>query len=203
MKCKRELVLYESEIEKYLEDRPVEVDEKRKIRNALAEFMIILKERGKTWPAISDYEEYCTSSKEIDKSKGFQTTGQNKSRIKKFFDWLGKEQTTMTDETKELDLVFETQGNGEYETPKEKEATQPETVKNKAKGGRKVMDRVNGQKRSEKLMIYLTPELIADLRDWCNLKGISYANFVVELIENFMNERRDKLNSFRELRDNI
>ena len=70
----------------------------------------------------------------------------------------------------------------------------------KNKGGRKTIDE-NGEIRSEKLMLYLTPSMIADVRDWCRIKGISYANFIVGLIGDFMRDKKERLDFFRKFSD--
>ena len=70
-----------------------------------------------------------------------------------------------------------------------------------SKAGRKRLDTQNGEKRSEKLMLYLTPELIANVRDWCNLKGISYGSFVIGLIEDYLRDKKNIIDTFREFRD--
>ena len=70
-----------------------------------------------------------------------------------------------------------------------------------SKAGRKRFDTENGEKRSEKLMLYLTPELIANVRDWCSLKGISYGSFVIGLIEDYLRDKKNIIDTFREFRD--
>ena len=73
--------------------------------------------------------------------------------------------------------------------------------KPKNKGGRKILD-PNGEKRSEKVMIYLRPSLYADVKDWANLHGKTITDCIVGMIEGYMQGKQEKLALFRELRDN-
>ena len=73
--------------------------------------------------------------------------------------------------------------------------------KPKNKGGRKILD-PNGEKRSEKVMIYLRPSLYADVKDWANLHGKTITDCIVGMIEVYMQGKQEKLALFRELRDN-
>ena len=60
----------------------------------------------------------------------------------------------------------------------------------------------NGEKRSEKVMIYLRPSLYADVKDWANLHGKTITDCIVGMIEGYMQGKQEKLALFRELRDN-
>ena len=82
----------------------------------------------------------------------------------------------------------------EDEQPQPRAETKP-----KNKGGRKVID-PNGEKRSEKVMLYLTPSRMEDLRDLASLYGKSIADYVISLIESDNERKQEKLSLFRELR---
>ncbi len=61
------------------------------------------------------------------------------------------------------------------------------------------------EKKSVKLMLYLTPTMAADIRDWCNLKRInSVNNYITELIGADLQDKdkQESLKVFRELSDN-
>jgi len=58
------------------------------------------------------------------------------------------------------------------------------------------------EQHSERMMIYLTPSLLADIRDWCSLKDMSYSEYISGLISTDMKDKQEKLKGFRELRDN-
>ena len=60
----------------------------------------------------------------------------------------------------------------------------------------------NGEKRTEKVMIYLRPSLYADVKDWANLHGKTITDCIVGMIEVYMQGKQEKLALFRELRDN-
>ena len=63
-------------------------------------------------------------------------------------------------------------------------------------------DTVNGEKKSEKMMMYFTPEMITKIRTWCDLKGISTVSYITNLIEADLHNKLDKINAFLELRNN-
>lgn len=71
----------------------------------------------------------------------------------------------------------------------------------KKKPGRKVFDTVNGSKKSEKLMMYFTPELITKIRVWCDMKGISNVSFITGLIEDFLKDKEEVINVFLAMRN--
>ena len=73
----------------------------------------------------------------------------------------------------------------------------------KKRTGRKPFDTVNGEKRTEKLMMYLTPETITRLRAWCDLKGISAVSYITALIEADLDSKADTINSFLEMRQKL
>lgn len=68
-------------------------------------------------------------------------------------------------------------------------------------GGRKIKD-AEGEKRSEKVMLYLTPSLMTDIKDLAGFYGKSLTDYIIGLIETHAEEKQAKLASFRELRDN-
>lgn len=57
--------------------------------------------------------------------------------------------------------------------------------------------------RSVKFMLYLTPELIAQIRTWCDLKGISANSYITALIETDLESKAEKINTFLELRKGL
>lgn len=67
------------------------------------------------------------------------------------------------------------------------------------KTGRKTLD-PKGEKRTEKVMLYLTPTLYTDLHDLASLYGQAMTDYVISLIKRDLEARREKLASFRELR---
>lgn len=217
---KLELVLYQSEIEKYISEltneqgEPAGNEEKRKARAALAHFVKMLKENGRTWPEITDFDAFKANSKATSNE-----TNQNDRRIRKFFASLDTERKndTMTENevidveetTQPLDDGASTENTQASEEPEAKitapiepeENTTPAPVKKKP--GRKVFDTVNGEKKSEKLMMYFTPELIAKMRDWCELARISNVSFITGLVEDFLKDKEDTLKAYREFRKNL
>ena len=168
--------MYESDIETYCVYRGKGKDETRKTRNALVKIAEILSVNGHTWPEDSDilaYRSQATSSE--------RAVNQDIVRIEKFFEWK-KEKDSMEEEAT-LEMF-------------------PEETQPKSNAGRKPISE-NGEKKSEKLMLYLTPELIGEVRDWCYLKRISAVSYITGLIEADLhsNEKQEKLAVFRRLSD--
>ena len=161
--------------------------ERTKARQALVKFESwLLAEHGRNEPIQSDireYQEYLTG-----KGISLKTVKDTMRRISNRY------RVKDTKEGEQIQMSFE-------ETTTETHTTVDTLETKSSKAGRKRFDTENGEKRSEKLMLYLTPELITDIRDWCNLKGISYASFVIGLIEDYLRDKKNILNTFREFRD--
>ena len=62
-------------------------------------------------------------------------------------------------------------------------------------------DTENGEKKDKKLMMYFTPALFDEIRDWCYLKRISAVSYITSLIEADLHtpDKRDKIAFFRQL----
>ena len=158
-------------VEEYVSALRVGQDAKRKAKNAIEGMQAVLAESGHEWPDASDYEEYRRRS--TCQESG---TEQNVSRIEKYYRALrveGSEQLLIA-ETTDIPSI-------------------------ERKSGRKCLDTENGEVRSEKLMLYLTPSMIADVRDWCSLKRISCVSYITGLISADLAGKQEKLNFFREL----
>ena len=66
--------------------------------------------------------------------------------------------------------------------------------------GRRRLDSEIGEKRSEKFTLYITPSMLADIRDICALRGVSVVSYITELVNRDLDGARDKLDAFRKLR---
>ena len=211
---------FDSEIEEYLLTlkardgiKPAPESTKTKWRKVLKDIVLVLIQHGHETPTEKDYEEYRASITVSD-----ETFKRYQEKAEEFFSWSKeRRQAEMPEETKisevstENETVIDTE---EAESEKEiavdvepsqiaqkAEAETLETESKESNAGRKRFDTLKGEKRSEKLMLYLTPSVIADVRDWCHIKGISAVNYITNLIVADMASRQDKLNSFRRLRD--
>ena len=69
------------------------------------------------------------------------------------------------------------------------------------KTGRKVLDTEHGEKRTARLMLYLTPTMAADIRDWCRVRDISNNEYILELIEADLRDtdKQERIKKLREL----
>lgn len=165
--------------------------------------VLVLIQNGHETPDEKDYEEYRASKKLKDETF---TTYQEK--IKEFFSWSEKRrQEQMLEETKTSEVSTQVEPavdsepvEAESETVYDAEPSQV-TDKKKNNAGRKKFDTENGEKRNQKLMLYLTPSVIEDVRDWCSLKKLTVNNYVTALIEADLRDKQGKLDSFRQLRD--
>lgn len=167
----------------------------------LNDIALVVVSNGHEEPDEKDYEEYRTSITVSD-----ETFDTYKKKIKLFFSWSKQRRheamidATMTSEVlAQNEPVVET-GETKQETLVDSESSQG-TGGEDSNAGRKRFDTKNGEKRDQKLMLYLTPSVIADVRDWCKLKDISAVSYITDLIVADMENRQDKLNSFRQLRD--
>lgn len=64
--------------------------------------------------------------------------------------------------------------------------------------GRKRFDE-SGEKRDAKLMCYVTPSFLDKIQKFAHMQCTTTANFVVSVLEDYINPRIDKLNAFLEL----
>lgn len=213
-------MIYDYQISQYISTLktksgiPMREKDKTQVLNVLTAFCAeYMSDPFKKWPDKSDYDAYRVTLS--DKPK---LAKDNISRIEKFFAWLNsdKETDNMTDKETTPELIpvdthteISHPADDGAVTPIEPEISQEvstgdETAqpKNlKAKTGRRPFDTVNGEKKSEKLMMYFTPELIADIRDWCYLKRISCVSYITALIEADLktDDKQKKLAFFREM----
>lgn len=156
---------------------------KRKALKAIKDMLAVLAVSGHEWPDESDYAEYRRHSTSNERG-----TEQNVSRVEKYY------------------LALRSEGSGQLllvdrvdtQTQTEKGSV---SVHSKRAGGRKCLDTESGEVRSEKLMLYLTPSMIADVRDWCSLKRISCVSYITGLISADLAGKQEKLKFFRELSD--
>ena len=152
-------------------------DAKRKALKAIKDMRLVLADSGHSLPDASDYAEYRRRSTSNERG-----TEQNVSRVEKYY-------LSLCSEGSEQLLIAET-----VDTPIQQ---QPAYVERKS--GRKCLDTESGEVRSEKLMLYLTPSMIADVRDWCSLKRISCVSYITGLISADLAGKQEKLKFFREL----
>ena len=82
-------------------------------------------------------------------------------------------------------------------------STGDETALHKTKTGRKPMDTINGETKSQKVMMYFNPTLLTKIRAWCDMKGISLVSYITGLIENDLSDKNDKINFFLEMRKGL
>lgn len=199
-------MIYDYQISQYISTLktksgiPMREKDKTQVLNVLTAFCAeYMSDPFKKWPDKSDYDAYRATLS--DKPK---LAKDNISRIEKFFAWLNsdKETDNMTDKETTPEL-FPVDTENEPEISQEvstgDETAQPKNLK--AKTGRRPFDTINGEKKSEKLMMYFTPELIADIRDWCYLKRISCVSYITALIEADLktDDKQKKLDFFREM----
>ena len=167
-----------SNLEKYLQELPVSKTEKERCNSDISEFLAMLQELGRTWPDEADYTEFIGRKKEKvgkHRTQAYQPAEKSAARVRAYFKAQGVSESYTLEQT--------------------------EAAKLKGKSGRRVIDK-DGKKRSEKLMVYLTPSLMADIRDLASLYGKSVADCVFTLIKRYVAEKQNKLEIYRTLREN-
>lgn len=208
---------------------PAGVQERTRTRNILIAFCDYCDLWHKTtWPDESDFNAFRAN---IDKPENPKFATEYINRVMKFFAWLEIERknTNMTNNSTaqaieagttapneahetlgaiepETTQGFDDETSTEITAPNQPEAWPEETTiptPVRKKPGRKVFDTVNGSKKSEKLMMYFTPELIAKIRVWCDMKGISNVSYITALIEADLHSKEDKINAFLKMRSEL
>lgn len=202
MNTVKEFVLYNSEIENYLQaltgkknGQPLSDSELAKQKSALRAIINILVRKGKTWPDADDYTDYQQSHNNNPK-----TIRDNIGRIERFFDWLQREKDSMTEN--EPVSVVETYATAQPDTPtvNDTESTPIEPVKARGKPGRKRLDGENGEIRTEKITVYLTEKKATAFRALCVLDNVTMASRINELIDAELDKNKDIINRFLELK---
>lgn len=177
-------------------------DEQRKTVSAVKKMREIMEGNGHDEPTASDYEEYRRQSESSDQSKGYQTTNQSISRIRRYFS-ARKETKQLMIENEEYTPVTNEPEISEGEIV-ESEATDAAPVREedprqpaKNKGGRKRMD-ANGEKRDQKNTVYLTATMDADFKALCSMKGKTVADYLFSFVESEIQKNEEALKFFRE-----
>ena len=189
-----------------------------KWQKVFEKIVLVLIQHGHETPDEKDYEKYRANN-----TMSNETFKKYKEKMNEFFSWRQKRrQETMPDEkievstknetvidteTAESEKEIATDAEPSQVTEKvesdtvEAESLETESDKKKSNAGRKKIDTMKGEKRDQKLMLYLTPSVIADVRDWCSLKNLSSNDYITKLIEADLQDKQEKLSFFRQLRD--
>ena len=178
--------------------------ELRRIREDTLDFNVWLEGIGHTWPSAEDYDGYARERKRrVGKtaSQPYEAADKAAARVRAMYEALARQKGEGA-----MSEVVEVEEGLQGVHEQEAEAPQPVEVeevapKPRGKVGRKVKDK-GGEKRSEKIMLYLTPSLMTDIKDLASLYGKSLTEYVISLIEAHAELKQGKLASFRELRDN-
>ena len=159
------------------------ISTRSKREKILKDIVPILISHGHEEPDEKDYEEYCTSRRiSIDTFEDYR------KKIELFFTWSRERRKRMM-----VDEAVKEAATVETEQVEVKAAT--------VNVGRKRFDTEKGEKRERKLMLYLTPSVFADVKDWCKLKDLTAVQYITQLIVSDMEVKQAKLKNFRELRD--
>ena len=207
MNTVKEFILYNSEIENYLQTltgkkngQPLSDSELAKQKSALRAMIDILVRKGKTWPDADDYTDYQQSHDNNPK-----TIRDNIGRIERFFDWLQREKDSVTEnnpvpvvETHVTALSDTPTVNDTESTPIEPVHVEP--VKARGKPGRKRLDGENGEIRTEKITVYLTEKKATAFRALCVLDNVTMASRINALIDTELDKNKDIINRFLELK---
>ena len=175
-----------------------------KWQKVFEKIVLVLIQHGHETPDEKDYEEYRANN-----TMSNETFKKYKEKMNEFFSWRQKRrQETMPDEKIEVSSENETvidtetaESEKEIAAKVEVEPVEAESDKKKSNAGRKKIDTMKGEKRDQKLMLYLTPSVIADVRDWCSLKNLSSNDYITKLIEADLQDKQEKLSFFRQLRN--
>ena len=202
MNTVKEFILYNSEIENYLQTltgkkngQPLSDSELAKQKSALRAMIDILVRKGKTWPDADDYTDYQQSHDNNPK-----TIRDNIGRMERFFDWLQREKDSIT-ENEPVSVVEKPDtptANNAESTPIEPVHVEP--VKARGKPGRKRLDGENGEIRTEKITVYLTEKKATAFRALCVLDNVTMASRINALIDTELDKNKDIINRFLELK---
>ena len=151
---------------------------KKKVISAVTAMSKILAAQGLTRPDERSYQTYRANS-----NCDTANTEANITRIKKFFSWL-----ELNKRNGELNM-------SENESTEITEATQDTEVEPVRAGRKKLLDE-NGEGRTEKNTVYLSRSKDKLFKALCAIKGLSFAEYVSQLIDNELGNNAEALSFF-------
>lgn len=167
--------MFEEKLEVYLSAQPRKDDEKRKIRKAVKDFMLLLREQGRAWPEEADYKAYERAMQADDKSAG--TIRDNVSRIRKFF-------ASVSSEAEGVNLPDE---SSESSVP-----SAQASVRNEESTG-------SDQLASRRFSLLLPPDMYSSLEWLSQYDKCSVARVIIQACTEYISARQDDINFFREV----
>ncbi len=177
--------MFEKELEEYLSTLKgrgggeAGSELKKKVISAVTAMSRILDAEGLTRPDEKSYQTYRDNST-VDNSN----TRANIGRIERFFSWLDKKQERTDEMTVE-----------NTENTAVTEATQDTEVEPIRAGRKKLLDE-NGEGRTEKNTVYLSRSKDRLFKSLCAIKGLSFAEYVSQLIDSELDNNKEALNFF-------
>ena len=176
--------MFEKELEEYLSTLKgrsgsggASAELKKKVVSAVKAMSKILDAQGLTRPDEKAYQTYRANSK-----TDSANTEANINRIKKFYSWLELNRNG------ELNM-------SENESTEITEATQDTEIE-PVRAGRKKLTDENGEQRTEKNTVYLSRSKDRLFKSLCAIKGLSFAEYVSQLIDNELDNNKEALNFF-------
>ena len=186
-------------VEEYLSTRSVSAPEKNRIRGDLAEFLDLLEGNGRTWPSEEDYRAF--REMRLHKDKTPRTVIDRIQRIRKYYEW----RQTQAMSERQGTMMLEGQAEAEaVNTPKEKAAgfvspaDEHEGIAEASKPKRGRKPKAEEDRRSEKISIYLTPRVYADMRALAHSVGQDISDIFFSLAEDFVERNSERLNAYRD-----
>ena len=61
----------------------------------------------------------------------------------------------------------------------------------------------SGAKKEVKISSYVTSQMASDIQDLARIKQMTVATFVVNILDEYIEPRREKINAFRELQKEV
>ena len=178
-------------VEEYLSMRQLSAPEKNRIRGDVGDFLSILEGSGRSLPSEEDYSTF--REMRLQKDSNPRTVQDRIHRIKKYYEWR---------QTQEMKDIEEISGNQSQEredinTPKEKaEGAEDIAETSKPKRGRK--PKAEADRRSEKLSIYLTPQVYADMKTLAHSVEQDISDIFFSLAEDFVARNSERLSAYRD-----
>ena len=184
-------------VEEYLSTRSVSAPEKNRIRGDLAEFLDLLEGNGRTWPSEEDYRAF--REMRLHKDKTPRTVIDRIQRIRKYYEW----RQTQSMSERQATMILEEQAEAvAVNTPKEETAgfvaATDEGIAEDSKPRRGRKPKAEEDRRSEKISIYLTPRVYADMRALAHSVGQDISDIFFSLAEDFVERNSERLNAYRD-----
>ena len=193
------MAIPEQEIAAYILSVGAESRKAERIQKVLQAFSEVLNEHGHSWPEYvpdkEDYEALRVKLKALvgkNPTQAYPASYKGVEYAEAFIAWhcqQTKEENTPMKNIREVPATEEVTHKDTVPTDGREQHSRPRG----RNGGRKPID---GVKRSEKISLYITPELMQDIKALASIKGISITDCIIGVMRTYVGKNHEAIEAF-------